>query len=199
MLNEKKSIRPLFVLSMIGGMIAYYIGSATGTGQEFLQAYSSHGAYGMIGIVLYHIFIAALALIVIYSCKKYNLSSAKECFIWFCGKYVGTAVHFYTVAFVVCFMVQLISGTGSMLKQYYGFEYYIGAVLLSVLCIMSVLFGFKKVIDIISTIAPFIMVVLMISFIFSIINPVDGFKAGSEIARTTTEISRLHSNCIRRS
>ncbi|NME35319.1 hypothetical protein [Fusobacterium sp. FSA-380-WT-3A] len=196
MLEERKTVRPLFLLSMIGGMIAYYIGSATGTGQEFLQAYSSHGTYGMIGIILYHIFTAALALIVIYSCKRFNLSSAKECFIWFCGKYVGTAVHFYTVAFVVCFMVQLISGTGSMLTQYYSFNYYVGAVLLSVLCIISVLFGFKRVIEIISAIAPFIMVVLMISFVFSSINPVDGFQKGAEIASTTTEISRLHNNWL---
>ena len=194
MLEERKTIRPAFVLSMIGGMIAYYIGSATGTGQEFLQAYSSHGTIGLLGISIYHIFTAALALTVIFVCKKYQLTNAKECFIWFCGKYVGSAVHFYTVAFVVCFMVQLISGAGSMLTQYYGMPYYAGAGILSLLCIMSVVFGFKKVIDIISKIAPFILVVLIISFVASLINPVDGIEAGSAIAKSTTEISRMHPN-----
>ena len=77
MLEERKTVRPAFVLSMIGGMIAYYIGSATGTGQEFLQAYSSHGTIGLLGISIYHIFTAALALTVIFVCKKYQLTNAK--------------------------------------------------------------------------------------------------------------------------
>lgn len=196
MLEERKTIRPLFVFSMIGGMIAYYIGSATGTGQEFFQAYSSHGTIGLFGISLYHIFTAALAIAVIYVCKKYQVTNSKECFIWFCGKYVGSAVHFYTVAFVICFMVQLISGAGSMLTQYYGMPYFAGAGILSLLCIMAVLFGFKKVIDIISKIAPFILVVLVICFIISLINPVDGIEAGSAIAKSTTEIPRMHPNWL---
>ena len=196
MINERKSIRPAFVASMIGGMIAYYIGAATGTGQEFFQAYASHGLIGLLGTVLYHAFVAVLAISVIYVCKKYNLSNSKECFVWFCGKPIGTAVHFYTVAFVVCFMVQLISGTGSMMNQYYGYPYYVGAFLLAGLCIVSVLFGFKKVIDIVSKIAPFILVILTVTFVYALVNPVDGIAAGSEIAKNSTEIARMHPNWL---
>lgn len=196
MLKDSGKVRIGFILSMIGGMIAYYIGSATGTGQEFLQAYSSHGIVGILGISLYHIFTAALAIIVIYVCKKYNLKNSKECFIKLCGKYVGSAIHFYTVAFVVCFMVQLISGAGSMLSQYYGWPYYAGAAFLSLLCIISVIFGFKKVIDIISKIAPFILIVLVISFIISIMHSVDGIKAGSEIAKSSNDIARMSPNWL---
>lgn len=196
MSEERRGVRPAFVFSMVGGMIAYYIGASTGTGQEFFQVYSSHGAIGVIGTIIQHILLAALALIVILICKKYDLPNAKECFVWFLGKYVGTAIYYYTVAFVFCTMIQLISGTGSLLTQYYGWPYYIGACALALLCVLSVLFGFKKVIDIISKIAPLILLVMAVIFVMSLIAPVDGLAKGSELALSSTEIIRTSSSWI---
>ena len=196
MTDKKGEVRSGFILSMVGGMIAYYIGASTGTGQEFFQSYSSHGIMGLVGVVIQHILLAALALCVILTCKKHSLANAKECFIWFLGKYVGSAVYYYTVAFVFCTMIQLIAGTGHLLKQYYGWPYYIGAVLLAVLCIMSVLFGFKKVIDIISKIAPLILLAMAVVFVMGLIDPVDGLKKGTEIALASDTIVRTSPSWI---
>ena len=194
MTTNKGDVRAGFIFSMVGGMIAYYIGASTGTGQEFFQSYSSHGVNGLIGVVIQHILLAALALCVILTCKKHKLANAKECFIWFCGKYVGTVVYYYTVAFVFCTMIQLIAGTGHLLKQYYGWPYYIGAVMLSLLCIISVLFGFKKVIEIISKIAPLILVAMAVVFVMGLLNPVDGLEKGTEIAKSSETITRTSSS-----
>ena len=196
MTEKRGDVRAPFIFSMVGGMIAYYIGASTGTGQEFFQTYSSHGTIGVVGVIIQHILLAALAILIIRTCKRYNLSNAKECFTWFLGKYVGPAVYYYTVAFVFCTMVQLISGTGHLLKQYYDWPYYIGASLLAALCIMSVLFGFKKVIDIISKIAPLILLVMAVVFVVGLINPVDGLAQGSAIANSAEEIVKTHSSWI---
>lgn len=196
MTEKKENVRSSFVFSMIGGMIAYYIGASTGTGQEFFQSYSAHGVVGVAGVIIQHILLAALAIVIIMTCKKHNLSDAKECFIWFLGKYVGSAVYYYTVAFVFCTMVQLISGTGHLLKQYYNWPYYIGSSLLAVLCIMSVLFGFKKVIDIISKIAPLILLVMAAVFIIGLVDPIDGLSQGTTIARASEEIVKTHSSWL---
>ncbi len=196
MVEGKSKVRPMFVFSMVGGMIAYYIGASTGTGQEFFQVYSTHGTIGAVGGIIQHVLLAALALIVILICKKYNLSTPKECFVWFLGKYVGSIIYYYTMAFVFCTMVQLISGTGSLLTQYYGWPYYVGAVLLAVLCIFSVLFGFKRVIDIISKIAPFILIVMAIVSLISLAAPVDGLEAGTELALTSDEVVRTSDSWV---
>ena len=196
MKNKTERVRIGFIFSMVGGMIAYYIGASTGTGQEFFQSYSSYGTIGLAGVVIQHILLAALALVVILVCKRHQLANAKECFIWFLGKYVGAAVYYYTVAFVFCTMIQLIAGTGHLLTQYYGWPYYIGAVLLAVLCIMSVLFGFKKVIDIISKIAPLILLTMAVVFVVGLIDPVDGLKQGTEIAMASDTIVKTSSSWI---
>ena len=196
MKDRSGQVRTGFIFSMVGGMIAYYIGASTGTGQEFFQSYSSHGVIGLVGVVIQHILLAALALGVILTCKKHQLANAKECFEWFLGKYVGSAVYYYTVAFVFCTMIQLIAGTGHLLTQHYGWPYYIGAVLLAALCIMSVLFGFKKVIDIISKIAPLILLAMAVVFVMGLIDPVDGLKRGTEIALASDTIVKTSSSWI---
>ena len=77
MKDRSGQVRTGFIFSMVGGMIAYYIGASTGTGQEFFQSYSSHGVIGLVGVVIQHILLAALALGVILTCKKHQLANAK--------------------------------------------------------------------------------------------------------------------------
>lgn len=192
----KNGLRIGFVLSMTGAMVAYYVGASTGSGQEFFQAYSSHGTIGAVGVTIHTVVVALLALAVMLVCKKYNLAGAKECFIWFLGKYIGTAVYYYTVAFVFCTLIQLLSGTGNIITQYYGLPYWVGAVGLAALSIMSVLFGFNRLIAIISKIAPFIVVIMVISAIAGLINPTDGLAAGTEMALSSTEIFRTNPNWL---
>lgn len=190
MAEKAKTFRLPFVLNMAGAMIAYYIGASTGTGQEFFQSYSSHGIMGAVGAVIQQVLLAVLALVVIRICQKHHLAGAKECFIWFLGKYVGTAIYYYTVAFIFCTLVQLISGTGSIVTQYFGTPYYVGALILTALLIASVLCGFKRLIEIISKIAPLILVVMIITAAISLINPTDGLIEGSKIAVASQEVYR---------
>lgn len=196
MKEKTGGVRPSFIFSMVGGMIAYYIGASTGTGQEFFQSYSAHGVKGLLGVIIQHVLLAVLALVVVLVCQKHKLTSAKECFTWFLGKYVGAAVYYYTVAFVFCTMIQLLAGTGHLLKQYYGWPYSVGAVLLAALCVISVIFGFQKVIDIISKIAPLILLVMAAVFVIGLLHPVDGLQNGTEIALASTTIVRTNSSWI---
>ena len=194
-MGERK-VRISFVFSMVGAMIAYYIGAATGTGQEFFQVYSAHGVMGILGTVLQHVALALLGLVVILTCQKKSLNSAKDCFIYFLGKPVGMVIYYYTVAYVFCTLVQLISGTGSLVQQYYGIPYYVGSIVLAVLLVLSVIFGFKAVIAIISKIAPIIIVVMAIVCAIGLIAPTDGLAVGSEIARSSSEIMRTSSSWL---
>lgn len=194
MVEEKKGLKIGFILSMTGAMIAYYIGASTGSGQEFYQAYSTQGVMGIAGIILQQVIMATLALVVILTCKKHQLNGAKETFIFFLGKYIGTAVYYYTVAFVFCTLIQLISGTGNIVSQFYGVPYYIGAVGLAVLSVISVLCGFEKLIAIISKIAPLLIIIMGIVAIVSLINPTDGLAAGSELVLNAEGVYRTSSN-----
>lgn len=194
MVEKNKGIRPSFVFGMTGAMIAYYIGASTGTGQEFFQSYGTHGVLGIFGVIIQQVMIAALAFAIIFVCKKYDLSDPKEVFTWFLGKYVGTAVYYYTAAFVFFTLLQLISGTGSIVNQFYGLPYVVGSTGLVLLLIMSVLMGFNKMIAVISKIAPFILIVMVLVFVISLINPSDGIVGGSEYILANQDVYRTSDN-----
>lgn len=190
MTEEKRGIRKSFVLSMAGAMIAYYIGASTGTGQEFFQSYGTHGFMGIIGVIIQQVVIAALATMVIFVCRKYNLTNSKSFFTWFLGKFVGTIVYYYTAAFVFATLVQLISGTGAIVNQFYNVPSYLGSVGLSILLMVSILLGFERLIDVISKIAPFIVIVMVLVAIVSLINPTDGIREGSQLILANQEVYR---------
>lgn len=190
MTEEKRNIRWPYVLSMAFAMVAYYIGASTGTGQEFFQSYATHGAWGVAGVIIQQISLGALCFIVFWACKNNNLNTSKEFFIWFLGKIVGTVVYYYVAAFVFATLLQLISGTGAIINQFYGVPTYVGSIGLSILLIITMLLGFDKLIDIISKIAPFILVVMIIVAVGGLINATDGFIQGSELALTSQEVYR---------
>lgn len=190
MAEEKRAVRWPYVLSMAFAMIAYYIGASTGTGQEFFQSYATHGSMGVIGVVIQQISLGALCFIVFWACKNNNLNTSKEFFIWFLGKPVGTIVYYYVAAFVFATLLQLISGTGAIINQFYGIPTYVGSIGLSILLMITMLLGFDKLIDVISKIAPFILVVMILVAISGLINSTDGFVQGSELALASENVYR---------
>ncbi len=194
MTEEKRTIRWPYVLSMAFAMIAYYIGASTGTGQEFFQSYATHGAMGVVGVIIQQVAIGALCFIVIWACKNNNLSTSKEFFIWFLGKPVGTVVYYYVAAFVFATLLQLISGTGAIINQFYGIPTYVGSIGLSILLMITMLLGFDKLIDVISKIAPFIFIVMIIVAIGGLVNSTDGFIQGSELALASQDVYRTSGN-----
>lgn len=196
MIEKKNQFRWPYILSMAFAMIAYYIGASTGTGQEFFQSYATHGAIGVVGVVIQQVAIAGLCFIVVKACKKYSLNSSKEFFVWFLGKIVGTIVYYYVAAFVFATLLQLISGTGAIVNQFYGLPIYVGSVALSVLLMITMLMGFEKLIDVISKIAPFILLVMIIVSVGGLINSTDGFMQGSELALSNTEVFRTSESWV---
>lgn len=196
MTEKKRMIRWPFVLSMAFAMVAYYIGASTGTGQEFFQSYATHGRMGVIGVIIQQIAIGILCFIVIWSCKNYNLTTSKEFFIWFLGKPIGTIVYYYVAAFVFATLLQLISGTGAIINQFYGIPTYVGSIGLSILLMITMLLGFERLIDVISKIAPFILVIMVLVAIGGLINSTDGFVQGSQLALASQEVFRTSDNWV---
>lgn len=196
MAENKTRFRWPYVLSMAFAMIAYYIGASTGTGQEFFQSYATHGARGVVGVIIQQIAIASLCFMVVKTCQKHNLNTTKKFFIWFLGKIVGTVVYYYVAVFVFATLLQLISGTGAIVNQFYDLPVYVGSVALSILLMITMLMGFEKLIDVISKIAPFILLVMVIVSLGGLINSTDGFMQGSELALANTEVFRTSSSWI---
>lgn len=75
-----------------------------------------------------------------------------------CGKWLGTFYEHFVRIFLFAVVVVMISGTGATLNEYYGWNYYVGSLLMAVLIFAAFAFGFNKLIDVIGCIGPVIIV-----------------------------------------
>ena len=195
MMGCNNKIRWGYVMVLIGAMLAYGFGSSFGTGQEAFQFYTVHGIHGVFGNTFSFSILAVFCIVVFRDCRRYRITTLEECYDVYFGKYVGKVIYWYTSIYMFCMLIQLISGSGSIVTQYFGTPYFVGACGMALLAVVAVIFGMEKVISIISKIAPAIALLVVIIMVASLLNPVDGLSVGSEMAAASDSL-RIHDSWV---
>ena len=163
--GEGFSLRKAFVLA--GAIIALVVGTGFATGQELVQYFT---AYGLGGFAV----IAVFAALFIY----YNLNFAQvgareryergnDVFRYYCGKRIGAFFDYYSTLFCYLSFFVMVGGASSALQQGFGIPAWAGATLLTIIVVLVVSLGLKRLIEIIGVIGPiniafFIMVGLIV-------------------------------------
>lgn len=171
---------PLKTLKIAGAFIAYLIGSGFATGQEAMQFFAAYGFMGILGGMV-------SLLLFIYVCKtlyltgyQFQLRRNEDVFVHYCGKYLGIFITWYTMIFIVAVYAIMLSGTGATLQEYYSFPTYVGAVIMALLSLGTLLLGLKQIVNIISLIGPVIVVVTIFIALVVIINNPSEIRVGAE-------------------
>ncbi|MFR3273423.1 MAG: hypothetical protein ACLTQI_06225 [Slackia sp.] len=93
---------------------------------------------------------------------KHAKSADFSSFRFFCGKYVGTFLEWFTILF--CFLVGIImiSGAGATFNQYFGLPQFAGSVLMAAIALASALLGMNRIVKVLGSIGPVAIVFLII-------------------------------------
>ncbi|WNC66996.1 hypothetical protein RI845_10690 [Thalassotalea nanhaiensis] len=178
-MNEK-NYNVMSITRISGAFMAYLIGSGFATGQEGLQFFVSFGFNGLLGCLI-------SLTILIYACNtllnvgyKHNIRKNEDVFVYFCGKYIGKFLTWYTMTFIVAVYAIMLSGTGATLQQYYGVPGYVGAILMAVLSGGTLLLGLRKIVNIIAMIGPVIVLFTVVISILTIVENPTAIVNGAE-------------------
>ncbi|WP_300277866.1 YkvI family membrane protein [Peptacetobacter sp.] len=172
------------VLILAGAVIAFTIGSGFATGQEIIQYYT---AYGMKSILVVLVF----AIAFLY----YNFNFAKvgaeqkfergnDVYKYFCGKYIGTFCDYYSTLFCYMSFFVMVGGAASTLNQEYGIAPWIGAVILTILAIITVIGGLNSLVDAIGIVGPIIVILCIAIGLITCIRDFGNISNGLEIIKT---------------
>lgn len=181
----------LLVLSICGACISFYIGAGFATMQEVVQYEASYGS-------MFPIVIVVAAAIYIYTNisfatngNRLHLVRGGDIYEVYCGvfgKKIGryAAVFFDYFSAIFCFMsfVVMCGGANSTLTQQWGAPFGMGAILLTVLVVATVIFGLEGIIKALGKIGP--IIILMILFV-SAITTVTGW---SEVADNLIKVDQ---------
>lgn len=169
------------IFKFAGTYLSVCIGSGFATGQEIMQFFSAHGMISILSSIICMIIMSYCGASLLEIGKTQKLKSSNDIFTYLCGNLIGGVFKVLMPVFFLCSFIVMISGAGASINQYYGIDKNIGALILTVLVLASVLMGINKVIDILGNIGPMIAIVAIGVGIITVFRNLDIFSTSNEI------------------
>lgn len=163
--------------------IGVIVGAGFASGQEVLQFFTSFGAVGIIGSIIAAVLFAFLGMNLTQLGSRLQTTSHQSVIYHICGKYLGVAVDFAITFFLFGVTVVMFAGSGAIFEQQFGIPALVGNIFMAVLVVATVLLKVDKVIAMISTFTPVLLVVVIALTVYSVFNfdfATADFSAGAE-------------------
>ncbi|PRB66773.1 hypothetical protein [Arthrobacter sp. MYb213] len=165
-------------ITLAGAVCSLLIGSGFATGQEALQYFAAHGWWGIAGVLLVTaIFLWMISTLLEWGRK--NPERLHDAFVDFCGKYIGTGLKYLVPFFLFAVVVTMIAGAGALLNESYGLPIWAGSTIIAVMIGATLLVGLKRLVDILGSLGPVIIVLLVLIGIAVLLTNLDGLGAAS--------------------
>lgn len=160
--NKKGLVKPGRVIIIGGAFIGLLIGSGFTTGQEIMQYFVSFGVMGYACIVMMlvlFIYVGSSFAAVGY---EQQFEEPKNIYQYFCGKYIGTFFDYFSVIFLFMSFWVMVAGAGAAINQSFGLPNWMGGVALGALTLITLFFGFNKLVDIVGSIGPVVSILAIL-------------------------------------
>lgn len=149
-------------LRIAGVYIGTIIGAGYASGQEILQFFTGYGWWGILGTVVTMVLYPVLGYYLVVLGRRVKAWSHKSVIYHICGKYLVAVVDILLAFFLFGVGVIMVAGAGSLVHQQFGIEPIIGYALMTLLVILALLLSLRRVLDVISLLAPFAFVLIIV-------------------------------------
>ena len=174
------------VVRFAGAVIAFLIGAGFATGQEVLQYFAGYGYHALL--------VGALVLICfIYLCGNFivvgfteRFQNTNDIYRYYCGKYIGGFYDYFSIIFIYMSYIVMLGGAGSTFNQYYNLPHVCGAVFMLVLSVGVVILGLGRIVDVIGSIGPMVVILALGVGAFAIIKNPNGISEGVALINSGT-------------
>ena len=192
---ERERVDVSNVIKFAGTFIAFLIGSGFATGQEILQYFTSYGLNGLLtGLLMLVLFVYVGADFIRVGFKQ-DFKKGSDIFAYYCGKHIGMAYDYFTIAFLFMSYVVMIAGAGATLNQHFGVPYTAGAIAMMLLAGGTVIMGLGRIVDVIGRMGPVIVVLAIGLGLISVFKNPAGIVEGSALINSgSIEVIRAGTN-----
>lgn len=177
MSGNKDKVNILRVIIMGGAFIGLLIGSGFTTGQEIMQYFVSYKFAGITSIIV--MFCLFVYVGISFSAVGYEqqFEEPKNIYRYYCGKVVGTFFDYFSVIFLYMSFWVMTAGAGAALNQQFGLPNWMGGVILGGATLITLYFGFNRLVDIMGSIGPVVSILAILLGIAGIMMNPGGFSA----------------------
>lgn len=169
------------VLGFCGACIAFYIGAGFATMQEVMQYEASYGSN-------FWIVILVAAGIYIYTNisfanngNRLQLTRGGDIYKVYCGKYTGGFFDYFSAFFCYMCFVVMCGGANSTATEQWGLPNGVGAIILTIIVVLTAVFGLENILKILSCIGPIIIVLILFTATFTVVIGFENLQSGFEM------------------
>lgn len=163
----KKSL--LNIIAFGGACISFYIGAGFATMQEVVQYEASYGSQFIVVILVTAIIYIYTNISFATNGNRLQLSRGGDIYEVYCscfgkrfGKMASEFLDWFSALFCYMSFVVMCGGANSTLSQQWGVTKGIGAVALTILVVITVIFGLNGIVNSLSKIGPVIVIMILI-------------------------------------
>lgn len=171
------------VLKMGSAFIGIIVGAGFASGQEVLQFFTSFGLLGIVGAIISTAFFAYLGMVLTRLGSRMQTTSHKEVIYKISGRYLGIIVDYIIIITLFGVGVVMIAGAGANLNQQFGLPPFVGSLLMIVLVMLTVMLNVDKVVGIIGSITPFLILAVVLVSIYCLTTMDTSFAVLDPIAQ----------------
>ncbi|SFK09828.1 Uncharacterized membrane protein YkvI [Halobacillus dabanensis] len=155
------------VLKIASAFIGIIVGAGFASGQEILQYFTSFGYLGTIGTIIATALFAYMGMMLVKLGTRTQATSHREAVYKVSGPF-GLIVDYVIILTLFGVGVVMIAGAGSIPSQQFGMSPLVGVIIMSIIVMATVMMNVDKVVNIIGSITPFLILTVIIISIYSL-------------------------------
>ncbi|ANU09047.1 hypothetical protein A1A1_06882 [Planococcus antarcticus DSM 14505] len=169
-------------LKMGSAFVGIIVGAGFASGQEILQYFTSFGLMGTIAAILATALFAYLGMSLTRLGSRMKTTSHKEAIFGISGKIIGTIVDYIIILTLFGVGVVMIAGAGSIFSQQFNLPAPLGSTVMVILVILTIMLNVQKVIAIIGSITPFLIIAVIGLAVYSLMTMDSTFASLDPVA-----------------
>lgn len=171
------------IIKMGSAFIGIIVGAGFASGQEILQYFTSFGMLGIAAAILSTALFAYLGMTLTRIGSRMRTTSHKEAIYQISGRYLGVLVDYIIIFTLFGVGVVMVAGAGSNLQQQFGLPAFVGSLLMIVLVYLTVLLNVDKVVGVIGSITPFLILSVIVTSVYCLFTMDEPFTSLDSFAR----------------
>ncbi|SKB03338.1 Uncharacterized membrane protein YkvI [Sporosarcina newyorkensis] len=153
---------------MGSAFIGIIVGAGFASGNEIMTYFTSFGFWGILGAIVCTVLFAYLGMVLTRLGSRMQTNSHKDVIYKISGRYLGVVVDGIIIFTLFGVGVVMLAGAGANLHQQFGLPSYVGSLLMIVLVFLTILLNVDKVVAVIGSITPFLIITVVGVSIYSV-------------------------------
>lgn len=158
------------------------VGAGNASGMEPLFYYTLFGSKGTAGVLLATLLYGVIGYCVVRIGQYLQVRSHKEAIYHLGGRYFGGFVDALIIFMMFGTGVVMIAGSGALFNQQYNLPYWLGALVMSLLVMGTLMLRLRQIIVAIGSITPILIILILIVVTYSLTKKSEPFSTLSPYA-----------------